>query len=223
MDLWNKNDEFREDYIRCNTRSTLKRFKTSDGRSLGPDEEAPVIPIFVGEREDMQLSTPSRATYPSPATNLKQKITVKPVKSEQVDGEYLVVAEPKDKMLKDKASVKPIDGTESVLHIVSGHLESVETKEEEIQQTEEELELARQAELLREQEIAARLKEKLRQEERVKAQEALERKKRNAEKAQMRAMIRAQKEAEQKEKVTTISFHVAFIYIHPLDKQDSLA
>lgn len=54
MDLLNKNDEFRDDYVRCSMRSTLRRLKTSDGRLLGPDEEAPVIHIHVGEREDMQ-------------------------------------------------------------------------------------------------------------------------------------------------------------------------
>ncbi|WOG97681.1 hypothetical protein DCAR_0417022 [Daucus carota subsp. sativus] len=200
MDLWNKNDKFREDYVRCNNRSTLRRLKTLDGRSLGIDEEAPVIPMYVGEKEEMQQSTPLGTTYPSLATNLKQENSMKPVKSEQVDGKARVVAEPKNKILKDKTSVKPISGSGSVLNIVSDYLEDVKTKEEVKQQTEEELELARKAEMVREEEIAAKLKEKIRQEERAKAQEALERKKRNAEKAQMRAMLRAQKEAEQKEK-----------------------
>ncbi|KAK1362195.1 hypothetical protein POM88_046669 [Heracleum sosnowskyi] len=195
MDLWNKDDEFREDYVRCNLKSTSRRLKTSDVRSLGSDEEVPIIPIYVGKREDMQLSSPSRTTHPSPATNLKQENTVKPVKSERVDGESWLVEEPRKKMLKDKTSVKPIPETGSVLHIDSGHLESLETLDEKKQQTEEELELAGKAEMLRQEE-----KEKLRQEERVKAQEALERKRRNAEKAQMRAMVRAQKEAEERER-----------------------
>ncbi|PPD81599.1 hypothetical protein GOBAR_DD21456 [Gossypium barbadense] len=46
MELWNNNDEFRKEYIRCNTRSTLRRLRTLDGRALGPDEEPPVIPAI---------------------------------------------------------------------------------------------------------------------------------------------------------------------------------
>ncbi|PIA26283.1 hypothetical protein AQUCO_09500033v1 [Aquilegia coerulea] len=43
IELWNKNDEFRKDYIRCNTLSTLRRLRTLDGRALGPDEEPPLL------------------------------------------------------------------------------------------------------------------------------------------------------------------------------------
>ncbi|KAK9270106.1 hypothetical protein L1049_025680 [Liquidambar formosana] len=50
MELWNKNDEFRKDYLRCNIRSTLRRLRTLDGRSLGPDEEPPILPKFVNGR-----------------------------------------------------------------------------------------------------------------------------------------------------------------------------
>ncbi|GMI63754.1 hypothetical protein HRI_000044700 [Hibiscus trionum] len=50
MDLWNKNDEFRKEYVRCNARSTIRRLRTLDGRALGPDEEPPVIPQVVNER-----------------------------------------------------------------------------------------------------------------------------------------------------------------------------
>lgn len=39
MEPWNKNDEFRMKYVKCNIRSTLRRFRTVDGRSLDPDEE----------------------------------------------------------------------------------------------------------------------------------------------------------------------------------------
>lgn len=209
MDLWNNNDEFREDYVRCNMKSTLRRLKTLDGHSLGPDEEVHVFPSYVAERESRQPCNPSRTTSPSSPTISKQENTVQPVEREPVDGKSLVVAEPKSRMLKSKIPVNPIQ--ESGLHVGSGQLEADETKEEEKQQTKEEekqqakeeLELARKDEVLRKQEIAAKLKEQLRQEEKVKAQEALERKKRNADKAQMRAVLRAQKEAEQKEKVIT--------------------
>ncbi|XP_074368979.1 uncharacterized protein LOC141708999 [Apium graveolens] len=198
MDLWNKNDEFREDYVRCNMRSTLRRFKTLDGRSLGPDEEVHVFPVYVGERESRKLDNPSRTTNPSSPTILKQENTAQSVEREPIDDKSLVMAEPKSKMLKSKTSVNPIP--ESGLYISFRQLEVEETKEEEKEQTKAELELARKDEMLRKEEIVAKLKEQLRLEEKVKAQEALERKKRNAEKAQVRAVLRAQKEAELKEK-----------------------
>jgi len=61
--------------------------------------------------------------------------------------------------------------------------------------------LARKAEELREEKEAAMLKEQRRLEENAKAKEAMERKKRMADRAQARAALRAQREAEQKEKV----------------------
>ncbi|KAL1815871.1 hypothetical protein ACET3Z_018445 [Daucus carota] len=198
MDLWNKNDEFREDYVRCNMKSTLRRLKTLDGRSLGPDEEVHVLPVYVGAREVPKFYNPSRTTNLSSPTILKQENTVQVVEGEQIDGNILEVSEPKSKMLKIKTSDNPIP--ESGLHTGSGQLETEDTREEAKQQTKEELELAMKTEILRKEEIAAKLKEQLRQEEKVKAQEAIERKKRNADKAQMRAVLRAQKEAEQKEK-----------------------
>ncbi|KAK1287519.1 Proton pump-interactor 1 [Acorus calamus] len=39
MDLWNNSDEFRNEYVKCNVPSTLRRLGTLDGRALGPDEE----------------------------------------------------------------------------------------------------------------------------------------------------------------------------------------
>ncbi|KAL4335688.1 hypothetical protein GQ457_07G013440 [Hibiscus cannabinus] len=50
MDLWNNNDEFRNEYMRCNARSTIWRLGTLDGRALGPNEVPPVIPRVVNER-----------------------------------------------------------------------------------------------------------------------------------------------------------------------------
>ena len=43
MELWNNNEEFRKEYIKYNMKSTLRRFRTLDGRSLGPDEEPPAL------------------------------------------------------------------------------------------------------------------------------------------------------------------------------------
>ncbi|PPS11651.1 hypothetical protein GOBAR_AA08986 [Gossypium barbadense] len=50
MDLWNNNDEFRKEYVRCNERSTLWRLSTLDGRALGLGEVPPVIPGAVSGR-----------------------------------------------------------------------------------------------------------------------------------------------------------------------------
>ncbi|PPD74657.1 hypothetical protein GOBAR_DD28415 [Gossypium barbadense] len=49
-DLWNNNDEFRNEYVRCNGRSTLWRLRTLDGRALGPGEVPPVIPRALNGR-----------------------------------------------------------------------------------------------------------------------------------------------------------------------------
>ncbi|PPS11646.1 hypothetical protein GOBAR_AA08981 [Gossypium barbadense] len=53
MDLWNNNDAFQKEYVRCNERSTLWRLRTLDGRSLGPGEVPPVIPQAVNGRAVM--------------------------------------------------------------------------------------------------------------------------------------------------------------------------
>lgn len=44
MGMWNKDDEFRKEYIRCNRRSILRRFRILDGRFFGLDEEL----LFLG-------------------------------------------------------------------------------------------------------------------------------------------------------------------------------
>ncbi|XP_059636349.1 uncharacterized protein LOC132278552 isoform X2 [Cornus florida] len=206
MELWNKDDEFRRDYVKCNTRSTLRRLNTLDGRSLGPDEEPPVLPNLVNERVDRSLFNRVKANAMSVKANAVSVIsTIEQVKQgssmegEAADGKAAVkVEKQKNQAVKTKEPAKPVVETGSAT--VSGRVESEETKEEEPKQTKEEQELARKAEELRKAEAAAKLREQRRLEEKAKAKEALERKKRNVEKAQMRAELRAQKEAEQKEK-----------------------
>ena len=56
MDLWNNNNEFRKEYIRCNVRRILKRLRTLDGYPLGPNEESPVIPQVLNERVAKDLT-----------------------------------------------------------------------------------------------------------------------------------------------------------------------
>ncbi|KAA8514752.1 hypothetical protein F0562_017931 [Nyssa sinensis] len=200
MELWNKNDEFRRDYVRGNIRSTLRRLRTLDGRSLGPDEQPPVLSnVMDGRRVDRSFSSPVKVNSVYLTPSLEEEKQGSTVDSEKVDIKSMAkVAEQKNLMAKTKKPAKPVLGNGSVT--VSGMGEAEEAKEEEHKQTKEELELDRRAEELRKEEAAARLKEQRRLEEKAKAKEALERKKRNAEKAHIRAELRAQKEAEQKEK-----------------------
>lgn len=196
MELWNKNDEFRKEYIRCNTRSTLRRLRTLDGRSLGPNEEPPLIPTVFNER----VIKGNSVSLQSAVEQEKQNVQVE---TEKVKEKPIVKAfEQKNQTTKSKKPVKP-DLLGNGLATVSGRDEIEEAKEEESKLTKEEEELARKAEELRREEEAAKLKEQRKLEEKAKAIEALERKKRNAEKAQARALLRAQKEAEQKEKVNS--------------------
>ncbi|CAH9096187.1 unnamed protein product [Cuscuta europaea] len=180
MDLWNGDEEFRKEYVRSNMRSTIRRFGTLDGRSLGPDESPLVLlPVYdVAERTrklgsktlEVDLVSPNRARNP----------TVKVAGNETEDQEIVT------------CNLENVDTGSGWEGRKDGKAEDVQTKEE--------LELAWKEEGLRKLEIAVRLKEQRRLEEIIKGKEALERKKRNAEKAQLRAELRAQKEAEQKEK-----------------------
>ncbi|KAL4312317.1 hypothetical protein GQ457_01G006030 [Hibiscus cannabinus] len=199
MDLWNNNDEFRKEYIRCNVRSTLRRLRTFDGRALGPDEEPPVIPQVVNERvakdhtvsnstfeeQTREKKTPAKAeTAPAKAEAAKDKLAAKPV-------------EQKIQTSKPEKSTKPVPPPSGS---TTASIRDTTEEEEKPKITKEEEERLRKAEELRKEEEAAKLREQHRLEEIAKAKEALERKRRNAEKAQARAALRAQKEAEQKEK-----------------------
>ncbi|XP_034675680.1 microtubule-associated protein futsch isoform X2 [Vitis riparia] len=198
MELWNNNDEFRKEYIRCNTRSTLRRLRTLDGRSLGPDEEPPVIPNFLNERIGRPLFAPTKDSSVLIVSTVEQEKQMVPAAAESADDKSVVnVTNQKNRTAKNKNPTKSATGAVSAT--ISGRDEIEETKEEH-KQTKEEEELARKAEELRKEEEAAKLKEQRRLEEKAKAKEALERKKRNAEKAQARAELRAQKEAEQKQR-----------------------
>lgn len=84
MELWNGNDEFRSEYVRLNTRSTLRRFGTLDGRSLGPDEKPPILPNYVRERNDKVVSVPANADLisRSPIMELKPQTKIENVSSD---------------------------------------------------------------------------------------------------------------------------------------------
>nr|GMC72420.1 cingulin-like isoform X2 [Ipomoea batatas] len=199
MELWNRDDEFRKEYVRCNMRSTVRRLGTLDGRSLGPNEDPPVLPVYVAERSDKVISRTSKVDFVSPTLPLQQEKQVMLIKDEDIARNPMVkVTGQKTERERKTGAVK--SNLESADTVSSWDV-SNDVKREDIQiLTKEELELARKEEELKRLETAARLKEQRRLEEIAKAKEALERKKRNAEKAQVRAELRAQKEAEQKEK-----------------------
>lgn len=197
MELWNKNDEFRKEYIRCNTRSTLRRLRTLDGRSLGPDEQPPVIPKVVYER----VAKDKSVSLPSAVEQEKQIVQVETEKVKLISN-VKAVEQKKQTINRSEKPVKPAPLGNGIATISSKD-EIEEEREEKPKQTKEEEELARKMEELRREEERAKLREQHLLEEKAKAKEALERKKRNAEKAQARAMLRLQKEAEQKEKVNS--------------------
>ncbi|KAA3452932.1 proton pump-interactor 1-like [Gossypium australe] len=184
MDLWNNNDEFRKEYVRCNERSTLWRLRTLDGRALGPGEVPPVIPRALNGRAVVDHTMP--------------RLTLE----DRTEG--LVAAEKAEKVLAEKVveqkkfmeSAPP----ESVSTTASNGDKIKEAEEEKPKRTKEEEESDRKAEELRKEEEAAKLKEQRRLEEITKAKEALERKRRKAEKDEAREANRAAKEAEKKEK-----------------------
>lgn len=199
MEQWNKNAEFRNEYIsRCNMNAS-RRQRTLDGGSLGPDDVSPVVPSNVNERVGRSLvSIPGEVKSVSAVEQGKMVSSAEDKKAaDNKSTENL--SGPKNQTLKTKGVVKLTLGSD--VATVTERVETADNRnEEENTPTKEEMELARKAEELRKEEIAAKLKEQRRLEEKAKATEALERKKRNAEKAQIRAELRAKKEAEQKEK-----------------------
>uniref|UniRef100_A0A6V7QRZ5 Uncharacterized protein n=1 Tax=Ananas comosus var. bracteatus TaxID=296719 RepID=A0A6V7QRZ5_ANACO len=56
MELWNNNEDFRKHYIESNKNSTLRRLRTLDGRSLGPDEEPPILQTNLNNK--LSLASP---------------------------------------------------------------------------------------------------------------------------------------------------------------------
>ncbi|XP_065882083.1 uncharacterized protein [Euphorbia lathyris] len=193
MELWNSNDEFRKDYYRCNIRSTLRRLRTLDGRSLGPDEEPLVIP-YVNERAVKENTITSIST-------LEEENKVAPAKTEKDHKSPEKSGDQIKPTAESKKPAKPApSGNVSAVVSQRNEIEEAPQQEDENKPTKEEAELIRKAEELRKEQEAAMLREQRRMEEKAKAKEAMERKKRNADKAQARAALRAQKEAEQKEK-----------------------
>ncbi|CAA7040047.1 unnamed protein product [Microthlaspi erraticum] len=209
MNKWNSDDEFRSYYVRCNTRSTLRRFGTLDGRSLGPDEEPPRITYAT--RTDRLRTSSDRAAKleTAPPVSAQEEKVVKH-EGTKVENNGKAVAKPAEQKsqsqtTKSKKTVKPDQPPPIVKELVSEKEEiekKAETEEEGKQPklTKEEEELIKKEEEKRKQKEAAKLKEQHRLEEIAKAKEAMERKKKREEKAKARAVLKAQKEAEEREK-----------------------
>ena len=205
MEKWNTDDDFRKEYITsCNLNASRRLKRALAGASHTPDNVAPVQPINVNEKVVKSLvSIPVESKSVTVASDVEQrKVDSSPeVKSAEMNtksNENSVGQ--KNQTMKTKGIEKLTLGSDDVA-IVTEKEESIDKKEEVNTVSKEELELAKKADELKKEEIAAKLKEQRRLEEKAKATEALERKKRNAEKAQIRAELRARKEAEQKEKV----------------------
>ncbi|XP_068647313.1 intracellular protein transport protein USO1-like [Aristolochia californica] len=201
MELWNKNDEFRTEYVKHNTLSTVRRFRTLDGRSLAPDEEPPVVWRSSTEEKSEVSTNPASMKINTAETVLE--VPGAPVTPEKTESKMAVDSVPKKLSTKPKKTSKS-NSTEIGSATVSGR--SVESEEfekvieKEKKLSTEEEESASKEEELRREEAAAKLKEQWRLEEIAKAKEAEERKRRNAERAKARAELREQKEAELKEK-----------------------
>lgn len=162
-----------------------------DGRTLGPDEEPTVLPSYRVERVNRVVASVDKVNSVSQPPVSQQEKQVVVLKDEiKDDNIVLQAAEGMNQVEKTKEAGKPIQRERITVD---------EPKEAEQLPTAQELEAARKEEL-RKREEEARLKEQRRLEEIAKAKEALERKKRNAEKAQLRAELRAQKEEEQRQK-----------------------
>ncbi|XP_068651818.1 uncharacterized protein [Aristolochia californica] len=223
MELWNKNDEFRSEYLKHNIMSTVRRLRTLDGRSLGPDEEPPVV-LRSSMEEKSEVSTNAASMNINTAETM---LEAPGAPAEKAESKTAVDSVPQNLSTKSQKIRKPRSAeigpaTVSGRSVESEEIEEVVekerqlSKEEELARKEDECrreeaaaklkeqrkleEIAKAKEEYRREEAAAKLKEQRKLEEIAKAKEAEERKRRIAEKAKARSELRAKKEAELKEK-----------------------
>ncbi|CAL9186103.1 unnamed protein product [Musa hybrid cultivar] len=202
MELWNNDEEFRLQYVKSNMNSTLRRLNTSDGRSLGPDEDPPFIHSNQGKGLGLHHPQANVGVSVKPVA-LEAKLET----SKEDSFPALPAAATKNQPVKPRKPAKSmLDETKetSTARVLDREVENSEkvisvTKEEE-ERIKNLQESSKKEEELRKEKATAELKEQCRLEQRAKAKEAEERKKRQAEKAQARAEYQAQKEAELREK-----------------------
>jgi len=194
MEIWNKNVEFRKEYVKDNERSILKRLETLDGRSLGPDEEPPLPSNYSDDLDPSLLpqGKPSASSIRSIAEAQPMTVAIAQ-QSKQVE---LKANRQQSSSNEVAVSQKKAAGKSKKSQPQSSRLipeiESFEVSPVPSQVNEEDL--------AKKEEEAAKMKERIRQEEMRKAKEAEERKRKQAERANAKALARAQKEAERKEK-----------------------
>ncbi|KAM0941554.1 hypothetical protein DsansV1_C16g0139871 [Dioscorea sansibarensis] len=207
MKLWNTDSKFRKQYAESNVRSTLRRLKTLDGRSLGSGEQAPAMPSVeaMGSADVSTMPSSNNQTSVPVSAHKQEKgkvsaITKMEKKDSSATSNLLQKNQPVSlrkttKVMSQEIAVTVLDSKE----IEDDKVERKLTKEEEEMMRKAE-ELARKEEELRKAKHEAELKERLREDQKAKAKEAEERKRKQAEKAQARAELKAQKEAELREK-----------------------
>ncbi|KAH8931895.1 hypothetical protein BDL97_19G044600 [Sphagnum fallax] len=185
LSLWNGDKEFRENYVKSNERSTLKRLGTLDGRSLGPDEEPPLLSSYT-----------DRIPNSVPQSNAKVQTAVSGFEaaSSGDNGTAANGAEVKEAVgKKSKPTGTEISEPEKSVKrdVEDVHVEPTATVKE-VSNTAVEVDPVASEE--------AEFKHKQRASEMAKAKEAEERKRRMAERSQSKALAWAQKEAERKER-----------------------
>ncbi|KAK6230569.1 hypothetical protein QUC31_002087 [Theobroma cacao] len=182
MALWRGKKAFRDDYEKRILPSLDSRQMSRDGRIRNPDEKPLVVPEAPLPSE---TETIPKAVVKQPKEEIKSspQPDIKLTKKVQKDAETKVM-ESKSSAENGIVAEKEISG--------SGKLQKDTSADKEVD--------------------AAKLKEMKREEEIAKAKQAMERKKKLAEKAAAKAAIRAQKEAEKKLK-EIIFFFILFCFL----------
>ncbi|MCD7466606.1 cyclophilin peptidyl-prolyl cis-trans isomerase Cyp2 [Datura stramonium] len=168
ISLWSGSKPFRDDYERRILTSLDIRQLSRDGRMRNPDEKPLVLP---------QAQTVSQ-------TDIVEKTTAGPSKEESV---------PAQKVNKEKNTKKPKDASSKVTE--STTKKNILDVEEEIYDLEKQ---PKDVKPKSKESDEAKLREMKREEEIAKNRQAMERKKKLAEKAAAKAAIKAQKEAEKR-------------------------
>ncbi|KAL0698298.1 hypothetical protein Bca4012_054420 [Brassica carinata] len=171
VSLWCSKKNFREDYEKRLLGSLDARQMSRDGRMRNPEEKPLVVP------EAPQAKAAPSATEAVPKTKAKQQPKEEQVSAPKPDAAAPDAQKAKDAVKVEKNVVVEDDGEEEEEVYGLGKPQKEEEKVDE-----------------------ATVKEMRKQEEIAKAKLAMERKKKQAEKAAAKAAIRAQKEAEKKEK-----------------------
>ncbi|GFZ12549.1 proton pump interactor 1 [Actinidia rufa] len=178
MSLWNNSKAFRDDYDRRILLSLDMRLLSKDGRMRNPDEKSLVLP-------DAPVSTETEAVTKTNIKRPKDDSISSPgdstsaIEKVQKEAKNKPQKEAKNKLTGSGTTLEPIESEEK--GVISGSEKLQKDSQSKPKEVDE-----------------AKLKEMRREEEIAKAKQALERKKKLAEKAAAKAAIKAQKEAEKK-------------------------